>query len=177
MKLRRAALFVAMFCLAAPLTAWSLQGGANRGVAEATINGKKVTINYGRPKLNGRDTEKDLLGQMKIGQAWRLGMNEKTVIDSAGDLMVAGKQLKAGKYSLWVKKTGDNNYVLGFHPKADGWGAPPLTEGYVAELPLTLGKAADSAEELVIGLADKGGNAEINIHWGTATLTGSFGVK
>jgi hypothetical protein len=29
----------------------------------------------------------------------------------------------------------------------------------------------------VISLGDKGGDAAIKIHWGTALLTGTFGVK
>jgi hypothetical protein len=150
------------------------QAQSKRGTAEATVNGKKVTISYGRPALQGRD----LLAQAQPGTVWRLGMNEATQItaDNA-TLVVDGKELKNGKYTLWVRKTGADTWTLAFHPKTGVWGAPPLREGYDAETPLTLSKANDSAEQLMIGLADKSGNAEIKIHWGTALLTGTFGVK
>jgi len=108
---------------------------------------------------------------------WRLGMNQATEITSSGDLSVGGTELKAGKYTLWVRKTGEDTWTLAFHPKTGIWGAPAQTEGFVAETPLKLEKAADSAETLVIALADSKGDAHIKIHWGTALLTGSFGVK
>jgi hypothetical protein len=145
-----------------------------RGNATATINGKQVSINYGRPSLNGRD----MLAQATTGTVWRVGMNNATEITSAGDLTVGGTTLKAGKYSLWVRKTGEDTWTLAFHPKTGIWGKPALTEGYAAEMPLKLEKASESADLLVIDLADKGnGNAEVKIHWGTAMLTGTFGVK
>lgn len=146
---------------------------AKRGAAEATVNGKKVSISYGRPSLQGRD----LLAQAQTGMVWRLGMNEATEIKTDGTLVVGGKELTAGKYTLWVRKTGDDTWTLAFHPKTGVWGAPPLREGYAAETPLKLEKATDSADQLMVDLADKSGTAEIKIHWGTALLTGTFGVK
>ncbi|HEX8162831.1 MAG TPA: DUF2911 domain-containing protein [Pyrinomonadaceae bacterium] len=161
-----------LICLALPLMVCA-QAPA-RGKAEATVNKKKVSISYGRPELKGRD----LLAQAKPGMTWRVGMNEATEITSEGDMVVGGTTLKAGKYTLWVRKTGDDAWSLAFHPKTGVWGAPPLTEGYAAETPLKLEKSTDSADLLVIDLAEKGGdNAEIKIHWGTAVLVGTFGVK
>ena len=144
-----------------------------RGKAEATVKGKAISVSYGRPALKGRD----LLAEAKPGMVWRVGMNEATEITTAGDLNVGGKELKAGKYSLWVRKTGDDTWTLAFHPKTGVWGAPALKEGYAAELPLKLTKADTSADELMIHVADKEGKGEIQIHWGTALLTGWFDVK
>jgi len=169
MKLTRAYLIPMLLLLACP--AFGLQ--ANRGTAEATVNGKKVSINYGRPSMKGRD----MLGMITVGKIWRLGMNQATEITSAGDLNISGTSLKAGKYSLWLKKTGDNSWALEFNPKTGVWGMPELTEGFVAELPLKMGTASESAEQLTISLTADGGNATIDIRWGTAELTGSFGVK
>ena len=160
-----------LICLALPLSVCAQ--AAARGAAEATVNKKKVSISYGRPELKGRD----LLAQAKPGMTWRVGMNQATEITSEGDMIVGGTTLKAGKYTLWVRKTGDETWTLAFHPKTGVWGAPALTEGYAAEMPLKLEKCADSADLLVIDLADKKGDAEIKIHWGTALLTGTFGVK
>jgi hypothetical protein len=169
MKLRRLVVIPILVLLACP--AFGLQ--ANRGTAEATVNGKQVSISYGRPSLKGRD----ILSMIPVGRVWRLGANQATEITSAGDMSINGTSLKAGKYSLWLKKTGDSAWALAFHPKTGIWGMPEMTEGYVAELPLKLGTASDSAEQLTITLKANGGNADINIHWGTAELTGSFGVK
>lgn len=112
-----------------------------------------------------------------VGNVWRLGMNEATEIETTGDLQVGGKDLKAGKYSLWAKKTGADTWILGFHMSTGIWGQPEMTSGYVAELPLKVEKAAQTAEQLMISVADANGAASIKIHWGTTQLSGTFGVK
>ena len=146
---------------------------AARADAEATVKGKKISINYGRPNLKGRD----LLAQAPVGTVWRVGMNQATEITTAADLSFGNTELKAGKYSLWVRRTGEDSWTLAFHPKTGVWGAPPLKEGYAAELPLKLEKATDSAELLTIKLADANGEGTVSIHWGTTLMTGKFGVK
>ncbi|MFY9609409.1 MAG: DUF2911 domain-containing protein [Blastocatellia bacterium] len=171
MNFRKLALCAATLCALVAVAA--AQMSAARGKAEATIKGKAVAIDYGRPSLKGRD----IFSMVQPGMVWRLGMNMSTSIETAGDLVVAGKELKAGKYSLWAKKTGADSWTLAFHPKTGVWGAPPLTDGFIAELPLKTEKVADSAEQLTITLADNKGKAAIKIHWGTAALTGSFDVK
>jgi len=159
------------FVLLLAISPVSAQQG--RGKAEATVKGKKITIDYGRPMLRGRD----MIGMARPGMVWRLGMDEATEIQSAATLVVGGKELKPGKYTLWARKTGENQWTLAFHPKTGVWGDPPLESGYIAETPLKLEKAPNSAEQLDIALADKSGDAGINIHWGTAQLTGTIGVK
>ena len=171
MKFNRLFSVVAVFFLAVVACA---QGGAqNRGTAEATIKGKKITITYGRPSLKGRD----MLGQAPVGTVWRVGANQATEIETAADLKIGSTVLKAGKYSLWAKKTGDNTWVLAFHPKTGVWGAPPLKEGYVAELPMTLSTAGTPEEMVTITLSENKGNGTVKIQWGTAVMTGNFGVS
>ena len=148
------------------------QGSNDRGAAEVTVKGTKISISYGRPALNGRD----LTAQAPVGTVWRLGKNEATEITTSGDLEIAGTKLPAGKYTLWAKKVGDKEWHLAFHPKTGVWGAPPLTEGYVAEMPLTFSSAGTSVEMLTISLSDHAGKAEIEIEWGTLRLTGDLGV-
>ena len=168
MKLNRLIPVIMTLFIALPVFAQ----GDGRGSAEATVNGKKIAITYGRPELKGRD----LLNLAPAGTVWRLGKNQATEIETTADLKVGGTTLKAGKYSLWAKKGSDNTWTLAFHPKTGVWGAPALKEGYVAELPLKLDTASNSAEMLTIALKGDGNNAVVSIHWGTALLTGSLGV-
>jgi hypothetical protein len=168
MKSKAVALCVSIALVAIPLFA---QG--NRGTAEATIKGKKISIDYGRPNWGGQDR----LGKAPVGFVWRLGMNQATHIETAADLMVGGKQVKAGKYTLWAKRTGQNEWVLLFHPKTGVWGVPSPQEGFIAETPLKFEKTGSSVEQLTISLADSNGKAAIKILWGDASLTGSFDVS
>src|SRR5687768_9520887 len=123
MLVRFAIVFHLMLALVLPAMA------QQRSRAEATVNSKRVTIEYGRPAIQGRD----MLALAKPGTVWRIGMNEATEIESAGTLVVGGKELSPGKYSLWARMTGPDAWVLAFHPQTGIWGQPELTSGYVAE--------------------------------------------
>jgi hypothetical protein len=169
MILRKLALCLVVMSLAIPALA-QMRGA--RETATATVNGKTVTINYGSPSWGGQDR----LGAATTGMVWRLGMNNATEIETTGDLKVGGTVVKAGKYTLWAKKTGDNSWVLAFHPKTGIWGEPAMTEGYVAEMPLKMETAKEHAEKLVISLAAAKNKVGIKIHWGKAILTGAFEV-
>ncbi len=147
--------------------------GGDRGTAEATIKGKKISINYGRPQLKGRD----LLSLAPVGTVWRLGMNQATQIETAAELDVAGTKVAPGKYSLWAKKVSDTEWHLCFHPKTGIWGLPVQKEGYVAELPLKQSTGASSVESFTISLADNKGKAGVKIEWGTLVLSGDMGVN
>jgi hypothetical protein len=170
MKLNKIILCLVVLCVAIPACA---QMGGKRQTSEATIKGKKISVEYGSPSLKGRD----VFSLAPVGTVWRLGMNQPTTLETAGALNVAGKTLNAGKYSLWAKKTGDNSWVLAFHPTVPGWGSPELKEGYVAELPLKTEKTGEAAEQLNISVVDMNGKAGIKIHWGTAVLVGAFDVN
>src|SRR5579884_1996783 len=153
------------------LCAFPLAAQSERGKAEATVKGKKISIDYGRPSLQGRD----MIGMAKPGMVWRLGMDEATEIQSAATLVVGGKELKPGKYSLWAKKTGPKDWILAFHPQTGVWGDPPLESGYIAQIPLKLETLPAPTERLTITLSDKAGDAAIAVKWGKAQLSGTIG--
>lgn len=167
MRLKLAIPFIILMLVSLPALA------QNRGTAETTVNAKRVRINYGRPALQGRD----MLSQARPGTVWRLGMNEATEIESAGTLVVGGKELAPGKYSLWAKMTAPNTWVLAFHPRTGIWGQPELTTGYAAEMPLKLDRTPAPVERVTINLAQNAGQAAITVQWGSTQLSGSFGVK
>jgi len=150
----------------------------NRGATEVTIKGKKISIDYGRPPLASHS-----ISELPVGGVWRLGMNEATRLDTAADLGVGTATVKAGKYTLWVKRTAEDAWALAFHPKTEGnngkplWGAPPQTAGFIAETPLKHSKAKDSVDQVTISLADAKGKAAIKVQWGTDVLAGTFDVK
>jgi DUF2911 family protein len=84
-----------------------------RGNATATVNGKKVTLDYGRPALKGRSMA-ELLKQLPPDRIWRAGENEVTMLTTEGDLMIGSSRVPAGKYSVYVHapEKGDWSLVL-----------------------------------------------------------------
>jgi hypothetical protein len=84
-----------------------------RGTATATLNGKKVTIDYGRPALKGRALG-DLIKQLSEDRVWRSGDDQVTTLTTETNLDIGGKVVKAGKYSLYVHLPvdGSRNLIL-----------------------------------------------------------------
>ena len=82
-----------------------------RGTAAATVKGKKVTIDYGRPALKGR-TLADLMTKLSGDRVWRGGDDQVTTIATETDLDIGGKIVKAGKYSIYVHLPADGSRNL-----------------------------------------------------------------
>jgi hypothetical protein len=90
----------------ASLAALSLAGPAlaqaPRGAAVTTLGTNKVTIDYGRPALKGRDLNV-LMKDLPADRIWRAGENEVTTLTTEAPLSIGGKTVPAGKYSLYVQ--------------------------------------------------------------------------
>ncbi|TYP94089.1 Protein of unknown function (DUF2911) [Fodinibius salinus] len=64
-----------------------------------TIGTTQVSITYGRPSVN----EREVFGGLEAyGEVWRTGANESTAITFSDDVMIEGKKVEAGTYSLYT---------------------------------------------------------------------------
>jgi len=64
-----------------------------------TIGTTQVTINYGRPSVNGRQ----VFGELEAyGEVWRTGANESTAITFSGPVMIEGQKVEVGTYALYT---------------------------------------------------------------------------
>jgi hypothetical protein len=72
-----------------------------RETITTTLNGKAVSINYGRPSLEGRTLDA-LLKKLPQDHMWRIGANQVTTITVEADFVVEGQNVPAGKYSIYV---------------------------------------------------------------------------
>ena len=84
---------------------------APRGKATATVAGKSVTIDYGRPALKGRTIDA-LLAKLPEDRMWRAGENQVTTLTTAGPLLIAGKRVPAGTYSMYVHAPASGPWAL-----------------------------------------------------------------
>jgi hypothetical protein len=176
---KRIALTLVILAVALPLAA---QQGQPRGKAEATISGKKVVIDYGRPALKGRTLDQ-LMKDLPEDRIWRAGENQVTTLQTDTALNIGGKQIPAGKYSLYVHSPvgGDWSLVVNKNlgvPLGELWDqAPaemkkepwPALNGYgniskdeVARIPLK--KVAGASPSEVFTIAIKGD--ALSLSWG-----------
>jgi hypothetical protein len=175
-------------CLATVLTLAAASAFAQnpRGAASATVGGKKIAVDYGRPALKNRSLD-ELLKQLPADRMWRAGENQVTTINLEGDAMIGGKKIPAGKYSLYVH-AGENqkwdlvlNRDLGVplgkiyaqaseKMKNEPW---PHIEDYtaaigsqeVARIPMKSAKAASPADSFTISFAPAGGGQTMTLAW------------
>ena len=146
----------------------------SRSTVEATINGKKVSIEYGRPTLHGRSVN-DMLGKLGAGEFWRLGADKSTTFSTAGDLMFGDVTVPKGEYSLWAQKQADGSWKLVFNKQHGQWGTNHDAAQDFASVPLKTEKESTPAEQVTISLKgelEKAG--QISIQWGDMELSASF---
>lgn len=86
--------------------------------AEGTINGAKITIKYSSPAVKGR---KIFGGLLPYDQVWRAGANEATVFTTDKKIMVGGKPLDAGSYSIYAIP-GTKVWKVIFNSETGQWG-------------------------------------------------------
>ena len=86
---------------------------------EVSVGESKVTITYSSPSVKGRTIFGDLVPFDKV---WRTGANNATTIETSGEIMIGGKKLKAGKYSVFTIPTKDKWTVI-VNSVSDQWGA------------------------------------------------------
>ena len=90
-----------------------------------------ITIDYSRPGVKGRKIWGELVpyglapgNKYSEGKPfpWRAGANEKTTIEITNDVLVDGKALPAGKYSILMIPS-EKDWVVIFNKVSEGWGA------------------------------------------------------
>jgi hypothetical protein len=101
---------------------WAQGDKANRPSPPATATGKvnaaTITINYSSPGVKGRQIWGALVPYDKV---WRAGANEATIFETDKDIMVEGKPLKAGKYSLYTIPA-EKEWTFIFNSQTGQWG-------------------------------------------------------
>jgi len=117
-------MLIVVFLIAAVIPAAAQRGDdSNRksknGKLEGTIAGVKVTMEYGRPKVNGREIWGGLVPYDKV---WRTGADEATTFTIDKDITVEGNKLAAGTYSLFTIP-GQTEWTIIFNKVAKQWGA------------------------------------------------------
>jgi hypothetical protein len=183
MKTRYALMAAALVAVPALVSA---QAPSPRDNPSVSVGGKKVSVEYGKPSLKGRQI-KELLSQLPADRIWRAGDNQVTTLTTEGDILVGGKKVAAGKYSLYVHapESGDWSLVVNSDPgialKLIYPPAPPAVadalwprlDGYekvkdkeVARATLKAGKSAAAAEQFQITLAPAGTGATMTLAWG-----------
>lgn len=127
----------------------------------------KVSVYYNRPYKKGREIFGALV---PYDQVWRTGANEATTFQANSDLLIDGKLLKAGTYTLWTIP-GKEWWTIIFNSEYGQWGVN--AEGQpnrdpakdVLSVQVLAVQQDTEFEQFTIELAEMKGEAEMVLLW------------
>ncbi len=134
----------------------------------------EVSIAYSRPGVKERKIWGELVPYgLNPGNKyskdkpfpWRAGANEKTTIEISKDVLVNGKALPAGKYSIHMIPS-EEDWVVIFNKNADGWGSYDYDEALDALRLIVTPAAAPFEEWLRFSFDDLAGTSAVcSLRW------------
>ncbi len=141
--------------------------------------GKTITTNYSSPRLKGR---KIIGEQDPYGKVWRNGANEATTFVTTADLVVGGKSVPAGKYTLFVLPNPDK-WTLIINKKTENngkpiWGIPYTYESdELARIDMTMSKPPSPVENFTIAYDKTATGCTLREEWDTTRATVDITAK
>jgi hypothetical protein len=147
-----------------------------RETVSATLDGKKVAVEYGRPSLRGRAMA-DLLSQLPADRIWRAGVDQVTTLTTEADVHAPA----SGEYSLILNsdKGVPLKTIFPAAPPALADAPWPRLQDYasvldkeVLRVPLRRAAAAEAMDRFLIALAPAvNGKSSITLTWGGESWT------
>lgn len=138
-------------------------------VKEVTKKGVAIEVAYCQPGVKGRTVGKEIAPF--DGKPWRTGANEETTISFSKDVKLEGKDLPAGKYSLWTIP-GEKEWVIIINKRTTDWGTDYKPDNDVFRVTVKTQKAPEFTEKLKFSI-DKSG--KVSFAWGDYMV--AFNVK
>ena len=140
-----------------------------------TVGLTEVSIDYSRPSMRGRKVFGNLVPFDKL---WRTGANGYTLVTFDTDVIIAGKEVKAGTYSIFTKP-GASKWEVYIYTDIVGGGIPSNWDDskVVAQLSATVHNIEMPVETFTITFDDVTGNgANIGIIWENTYVAIPFSV-
>ena len=139
------------------------------GISKTFVGDTYVKVTYGRPYVRGRDVFGDPTdGGMYLvpfGELWRTGANEATEITVTGPVLIAGKRLEAGTYSVFTVP-GASSWTVRFNTQLGMDGTPSYDEAHdvlVVEVPS--GSLLKDVDQFTIALETAEGGTHMVLSW------------
>jgi len=147
--------------------AFAQMGGGSRPSPAATANcdlggGKTIKTDYSSPRMKGRKIYGDLV---PFGQVWRTGANEATTFVASADVMIGGKTVPAGSYTIFTVPNADK-WTLIINKKTGEWGIPYKYESdELARVDMKVSKLPSPVENFTIAFDKSASGCSMRIDW------------
>ena len=124
--------------------------------------GQTLTVDYSSPRAKGR---KIFGGIVPYGEVWRAGANEATTLVTTADLKVGGKDVPAGKYTIFTVPE-QGKWTLIISKKTGEWGIPYPGEGSdFVRTEMSVSSVPENVEDFTIALEKNGDGCRMHMTW------------
>ncbi len=135
--------------------------------ATATLDlggGKSITVDYSSPRAKGRKVYGELV---PFGKVWRTGANESTTFVTTADIVVGGKPVPAGSYTVFTIPDKDK-WTLIISKATGEWGTDyPGPDKDFARIDMKVSTLPSPVENFTISFDKAGTGATLNMDWET----------
>jgi hypothetical protein len=136
--------------------------------------GKAVKTDYSSPRMKGRKIYGELV---PFGQVWRTGANEATTFVTNADVVVGGKTVPAGSYTIFTVPNADK-WTLIINKKTGEWGIPYKYESdELARVDMKVSKLPKPVENFTISYEKSGSGCTMHIDWETTRASVDISTK
>jgi hypothetical protein len=127
-------------------------------------DGKTITVNYSSPRMRGRKIFGDLV---PFGEVWRAGADDATSFVPNVDVIVGGKNVTAGRYTIFIVPT-PAKWTLIISKQIGEFGIPYPGKQYdFARMEMKVSKLPSPLENFTISFDQAGTNCTMKLDWET----------
>lgn len=145
-----------------------------RDSAELILNGKHLSVDYGRPSMRGR---KIMGSVVPYGKVWRTGANAATGFTTQTDLILGNVKLPHGSYTLYCLPS-SKQWKLIINKQTGQWGTVYNEKLDVARIPLKKKTLVHAEEKLTITLERTDNTSGVmKLAWEKTQLSVDFQIK
>jgi Protein of unknown function (DUF2911) len=136
--------------------------------------GNTIKTNYSSPRMKGRKIYGDLV---PFGQVWRAGANEATTFVTSSDVVVGGKTVPAGSYTIFTIPAADK-WTLIVNKKTGEWGIPYKYESdELARVDMKVSKLPEPVENFTITDDKSESGCILRMDWETTRASVNLAAK
>jgi hypothetical protein len=140
----------------------------------AKIDGADLKLDYGRPSMRGRKIWGELVPFAKV---WRTGANEATTLTLSKAITIGGKDLPAGKYTLWTQPEADGSAQLIINKQTGQWGTDYDGSQDLFRVDLKREALSEPVEQFVMSIEPATGGGVLKMAWEKTQYSVAFTVK
>ena len=152
-------------------------GGKPSPAASSTCDlggDKTIKTDYSSPRMKGRKIYGELV---PFGEVWRTGANDATTFVTSADVVVGGKTVPGGSYTIFTVPKADKCTLI-VNKKTGEWGIPYKYESdELARVDMKVSKLPSPVENFTIAYDKSASGCTLRLDWETTRASVDISAK